>query len=374
VGYWLLFLRAWPPFESSFEYTTNLKLFVAYLSYPFCPSLVVLGLIGATIIWRSGRRDAAVLLLTLGMLLFYARNLATPKHIIVIVLPLAISAGFLIHRLGRALKTAAFASIAFWWVFSVTPYGLFGPERGKFWPVPSVDGPIPTGAYATFYPLAGRGFFQHRYRHEISSCAQLIDAIHGREDSVTVLGAFNFQSMAYASVMRGLAAPKPPGLKQSYFDLPKQRSGEFWMIQRSYLWLANMKPALRTQLEAWLEEGRIRATVDSPQPFPEVVEVGPTVPIGYDRALGQRILFLNRHTNGRGVFPLLSFVEEYQATSWVSAGTGRYLAAKRGMTPLYADEQFAAFGQPVEGAIIMGLSLPGAYYGERDPRGGVYVH
>src|SRR5690606_20452971 len=100
---------------------------------------------------------------------FYASNLASPKYIASLVFFVTIPAADVLARStwrARSLALVAFASL---WIVSVSPRGISGPNQGALWYLPTVDGPCPTGSYATFYNRTRRGFYQFKQVDHIDS-------------------------------------------------------------------------------------------------------------------------------------------------------------------------------------------------------------
>jgi len=66
------------------------------------------------------------------------------------------------------------------------------------------------------------------------------------------------------------------------------------------------------------------------------------------------------------IFETPYFVADYRSTSWVPTGRAAELAPAA--EPIYQDDEFAAFDQPVEGATVYGYVWPAKYYRMKSPR------
>lgn len=356
---WLLILRRLPVGETSFPLNFSPKVMAAYTVYPFCPSIVLLAGAGWLVLFRKARARALLLLLLLIPLGFYFKNLSTPKYILPFAVGYAVAAGVLITAIPIWARSLSFLSIAFWWCVSLSPFGIHSGNRGAYWYLPTDDGPIPTGSYFSFYQNIRTGFFQERYNSEINSIRAASRHYSG---SPNLQGYFNHQSGALVSIENGnyevkkLASASLEGFSEKT-DTP------YVMILTSYLRTDPLRPADLEQFRKWLGEGRLKAPIQSNEPFPPFIETGPLIPAGTDHELGKRILFALDHSLGRGYQPRSVFVKDYTATSWVRTDSQPNLQGY-----VYADSQFTAFPNSTENGVVYSMVMPMRYYQEKDPR------
>ena len=365
VVYWAVFIRTTRIGPTEFEWGTNLKLVAAFLTYPFCPSVVILGFVSLCILPFSRRKDVLLYLLLLVPLAYYIRMLSSPKLVIGLSLFFGVPALIALNRPTRSLlRWAITFSILFWWVVSVSPYSISGPAAGPYWFVPSTHGSLPTGAYLGFYAKARQGFYQEMYNGEITSSERLADYLIHTKADVFVFGRFNWHFLYLALVEQGQFERVRAVLKGDIVDLSKNTdSRPIVMVQRGYLCVDQMTKSSRQQLTQWLQAGQIKALDDFTGPFPELIEVGQSVATRTNLELGGRILFMQNQHGGHGAAPSKYFLRSFKPICWLD----KKQAAETDLVALYDDSKFSALTSPVSGGRIWRLYLPAPYFRERNP-------
>jgi hypothetical protein len=362
---WLLLVREIPESPLSFDFKTNWVLMAAFLSYPFNPSIVIIAAIGWLAIWKLNPRYAIVHLLLVLPLVFYFRNLSSPKYVIVFILFYAIPAALLLSRAAWYVRACGVAAILFWWVVGLSNFGIFGPDRAALWYVPTADGPIPTGGYVKFYERAREGFYQTKQQERIALTSKLAEAGQIIGSDVRVLGQYDTISEPYVRVHRRRAGQEfdpvvPP--------LAKEGDTKFVMVRTGYVGLGRFAPKWVETIRAYLDKGQVRpvfADEAQAKPFPDVVEIGEQVPEGTNRALGRRIAFLQDYYQGHMAFELPEFIADYAATSWTVSPKQATDASNR----IYKDDEFIGFDREESGARqLLGFPWPARIYNFRAPR------
>ncbi len=365
LAFWIIFIRELPPQNFSFEYHTNIKLLIGFLTFPFNLSILLIG--GSAFIWllyRHWQEWGIYLWLTLP-LLFYILNLSSPKYIISLAFLFGLPSVWLLQQLQPLYKTALISLILIWWFVSITPYGLKGPTDGAFWYLPTDDGPAPTGAYFAFFQNAHSGFYQERYLPEIEGVADAIQYMSQNDEDALLLGRFNPHFYNLELVSRQLWAEKsqyPWVISQ----LPSETNDHIIMMQRSYLHLGFLEEPTKSKIRNWLENGQITAvSSDKNSPFPSLIQLGDNLSAGTDTALGQRILFMADYYGGHKTIPSTRYIPAYRSLCWL------HIEEYNGLTPArYQDNDFVAVAADIPNCIIFNATMPYIYYGEADPRPG----
>jgi hypothetical protein len=252
------------------------------------------------------------------------------------------------------------ACIAFWWIFSLSNFGFFGPTTGPYWYLPTADNAIPTGSYLTFYRKMSGDFYVQRYQSELSYVDQAVVRLCAAppQEPQVLWGTFNFHSLFYVTMKRGRLSDYT-----SYFSwnpdliLPQDPRTRIFMIQTSYLWPKVLPPAEHDKFVEWLKEGRVREVIGDGGPFPPMVEIGPLVPARTGDELGKRILFAEQYYLGSLSMPRNEMIADYGTLSWVR----RDQAQGNSFTPIYSDGDFAAYDEVMNGGRVFGLHFPKQY-------------
>lgn len=356
---WLLLVRENSLVSPKFtDWETNLLLVAAYLSYPFNPSVVLLAAIGWLLLCKNKRSYAAVHLLLLVPIVFYAQNLASPKYVIVLTLFYAIPAAYLFARTTIPIRTAGVAAVLVWFVFGISNFGIFGPRQAALWYVPTMDGAIPSGGYINFYGLARQGFYQAKQNESVAVAKNLLASFETLGPDVRLGGDFPWISLAINRVERRRAG-KDPFVPEP--AIAKTGDTKFVMVSWGVVGIDRSVVDLKGKVLKFLEQGQIRPLPPTENAaFPDVVEVGEQVPAGTNIELGKRFLFMHKYYHGYRAFHLPSFIEPYAATSWFPVNKVPQIAGLP--TPIYEDDHYVAFDVDVPGAEYLGLQWPARYH------------
>jgi hypothetical protein len=322
--------------------------------------MVVIGGIGALLLLLRRTKEGLLNLLLLLPLLVYFNDLYSPKYIIVMSLFYIVPVAWILLTTRAWVRSLIIASIAFWWVFSISNFGFFGPQQGPKWYLPTADNAIPTGSYLTFYDHVRKGFYQQRYESELASLDKAVAYLCAKppQEPQILWGIFNMHLLYYVAAQQGHFDDY-----HSYFDwntdikLPDNPQTHIYMIQPSYLWLKVFPPDSRAKFDEWVKEGRLREVIGDGGPFPTLIEIGPLVPAGSNTELGKRILFADEYYLGSLSSPRREMIEAYATLGWVPRQQFSGDVSKA----VYADNSFVALNQAVEGARIFGSHFPKAY-------------
>jgi hypothetical protein len=366
--HWLFFLRSFPPSSSELYVIGHhiiIKFFVATLLYPFCPTIVLLGL-GALAFYLVIKRQKEVLILTLLALPlgYYFNQLSSPKFIISFALFYGIPAAIALSRMKFLFKTATVLGIGIWWVLSVTPYGgITGPSQGPLFFFPTADGRYPTGSYLTFYDKVRRGWFQERYLAEYRGAKKAVQYIKTSNNKARLYGNFNSHFLILALVEEGFYDWSGENWPWDINSLPIRPKTQILMMSRSYLRSGAIDKQQWEKISEWLRNGQIRPICDEDSPFPLVIEIGDTVVSGTNYDLGKRILFLNTYCKGNGAIETSYYSSLFFATSWVR----KEAAVSLKELPIYTDKEYYCFSSYVPGGTLWRMPMPYMYFNERAP-------
>lgn len=356
---WLLLLRRLPQGETSFVMNFSPKIVAAYLVYPFCPGIVMLAVVGWVMLFRQNYKKALLLLLLFVPLIFYIKNLSSPKYILPLAVGYAVSAGILINSLTSWKRYISVIPIVFFLGVSLSPFGIYTGSKGAYWYLPTDDGPLPTGSYLSFYQKVREGFFQERYNTELNNIRVAASHYAGTPN---LQGYFNPQSGTLVAIERGDFQHPETLTSANLKGFSGSMNAPYVMISVSYLCTNKMERAAEMKFREWLSEGRVRSPVTTKFPFPPIIEIGPLIPIDTDQELGKRILFALDYSSGVGYLPRSRFVTDYLATSWMVGGPELQSEV------LYSDSKFTAFKSHVANGAIYSSVMPFRYYAEKDPR------
>jgi hypothetical protein len=251
------------------------------------------------------------------------------------------------------------------WFVAVTPFGVFGPARSVFWYVPSDDGPVPTGGYLAFYSKVHQGFYQRRYDQEHEQIVKAMPILAREPQGADLIGYLNHQSFRLWAVENqrwdwSFGKMPFPFWDPDLIDDEAHRAK--FMIKTSYLYPFKQIPAARASIDHFYQEGRVKApSVAGPQdPFPDLIQIGRFVPPGSDTNLARRILFINDYDGGNQSLRRDSFLRDFKGVSWIThadfLNRGTQLPK-----PVYVDDEWVCFSEPVAGAIYYSLRFPPAY-------------
>lgn len=373
---WTLLVRHLPVDDASktFAFNFNPLLAVAYFTYPFNPSVVLVGGLGWLLLWKIRRPYALVHLLLLIPAAYYFRHLSTPKYIIWMLIFYGLPAAVLLQHVRRSFQIAIVAFIAFWAVFGVSNYGVFGPAQASLWYVPTADGPCPIGGYLDFYRREHRGDYQSKQQAYLDQMRELVARGHQPNDEFRVVGHWAHVALSFLGAAGELGDAQSRRQWEDFAAASLKRGGDLndngqrlLMSQTGYSDLSHTTEEFAAQVRDWLSKGQVRAHLPSEgELIPLWIEIGASVPENENPILGQRLLrFLELYQN-QMVFPQQQFVGAYKSTAWVPASRASELAEAG--EPVYQDAEAAAFDRPVEGAELYGFPWPERYYRMKSPK------
>ncbi len=356
--YWLIFVRTIPS-EAAFPWIIDWRIFAVYLLFGFGPVVFIMAVFG---FFKANQRRWLLPLSTIVPLFYYFRDLGSPKYILGLALGTTLCAAWLIAASGRALKTVFVIAALFFWFFSITPFGLFGPSRGGHWVAPAGHGPVAFGSYLSFYEHIRDGFFGTRYA-ALEKTWELVLRSHALDPRpMRLIGSSDDHMLNLVCEQHGLARSTIP----LTIDLPGDYMNEparFVMLFNGYTRLSYLTaPGAEALVRGWLAAGQVAQLPgdDSQAALPSIVEVGPTVTTG-SKELGQRILFADSYAKSSGLAPLQYFTVDYGAFCFVPA-------ASHPASPLYTDADFAATTHCPANAVIWGNWWPSVYYRQHADR------
>ena len=360
---WLALLRAIPSTSTTFPWDTNWKLLVSYLSYPFNPSVTVIAVVGLILLFRAKPRYALMHLLLLAPLVFYFRNLASPKYITALVLFYAFPAAYLLQSSGARVRVGLAAAVLIWTVVGVSPFGIFAPSQASLWFVPTVDGPLPIGGYIDFYGRSRAGFYQAKQREYLAQAEILLRAAQKLPPDVRLLA--HYSANAFPLVLLELnrkSAERP-------FIMPPKATDDddrLLMTRLDYITFSKSFPGREARMTGWLKKGQVRSVLaENVDALPAVIEMGEQVPVGSDPNLGRRILFATEYYRGFKIFELPQFIAAYRTTSWLARD--RTLKIPADWKPIYTDQHFLGFDGDVGGDQRFGYPWPARYFNLKAP-------
>jgi hypothetical protein len=367
VAYWAAFLRVniFAILAADVPPVYSAKLRLAYLVYPFCPTVVVLGLVTFAALLVRGRKVALPLLLLVPVFLYFWPKLASPKYLAALAFFYGIPACLALQKSRPALKAACLACVAAWWVAAASPLGVYGPIAGANAILPSWGGTYPTGSYAAFYWNSRRGFYQERFAQDMAAGEEVARRLIATNGQIEIVGGVNPHYVTEPLVRMGREDLRFTPAAESWGrkDWPHGGDRPVVMTQRGILTVRDLPQETITTMRRFLLAGRVKALDSTRGPFPMLVEIGETVPEGTDFSLGRRILFGQEYWEGQGAIPSHWFSLPYRPLSWMPAG-----AIRSAREPLYADAQFVAVDVPEAGACIFHTRYPFALYGMQDSR------
>ncbi|MEM9185685.1 MAG: hypothetical protein AAGB00_04230 [Planctomycetota bacterium] len=361
---WAALVRAIPNPSTTFGFKNNLKLVVAYLTYTFNPTVVLLLVPGYWLLAKRHGRYALAHLLMLAPLPFYlADRFSSPKYVLMLAVFYSLPVAYLLQRASRWGRAAIVSAILVWVVAAVSPFGVFGANGGSVWYVPTADGPIPTGSYAAFFGKARAGVYQAKQRQHIAVAEALMEYNASAAPETRIIGYTPRVVYPYAELVRSRAG-KPTSKGGPLFRDRDASATSLVSPRTGYLRMLWLKDEDDQRYRSWLEQGRVRGVLsDASAVFPRLVEIGEAVPEATDPDLGRRVLWIDERFGGYLVCELPSYVNEYDSLSWVPADR----VGEIDLTPVYQDARFAAYEQEVEGAEYFGYVWPRRYFSFQHP-------
>jgi hypothetical protein len=366
---WLLLLREIPEGPTSFEWSLNLKLIAAYFTYPFNPSIVLLGAIGWLLLVKQRPAYAWTHFLLLLPVAFYIRNLSSPKYVICLMLFYGVPAAYLLDRVRNSLRLVMVAAVALWFFAGISPFGIFGPTAASLWYVPTSDGPCPIGGYVAFYARAHKGVYQVKQVEHIAQARDFVEFAKNSDGHYWIAGHWPIGSFPLLRALGEFGTPEQEARVEKIRNAPGSQGGEqpndgsqLLVFRSGYLDLSSMHTGMQELVRAWLTKGQVRPVgPGASQPLPTLIELGSHIPEGENGMLGKRLLFAIDYFKGHMAFEQPEFIAPYRATSWAAPGT------KADVEPIYRDEQVAVFDRPVENAKVFSYPYPSRYFEQKSP-------
>lgn len=373
---WGLIVRQLPIGDASatFVFAFNPMLAVAYFTYPFNPSVVLMAAVGWFMLWKRHRNYALVHALLLVPAAYYILDLSTPKYIVWMLVFYGLPAALLLQYSRRAVQCAAVGLICIWAFAGISNFGVFGPTQASLWFVPTADGPCPIGGYLNFYRLAHRGDYQLKQQAYIDQMRDLVDRGHEPDDGYRIVGHWARQTLPLLGALGELGAPDSRQEWERFSaesirlggDL--QDNGQSLLMSLSgYTDLSHTSEEFAAQIRDWLAKGQVRAyRPREKEIIPLWIEIGSHVPQGEDTVLGKRLLSFLDYYQNQMVFPQTHFVQPYKSTSWVANADRR--DDGNSAQPVYQDAEVAAFDLPIENAQYFGYPWPEKYFRMKSPK------
>jgi hypothetical protein len=354
-SYWALVVRSVPT-EAAFPWIIDWRLFAVYLLFGFGPLVFALAVFG---FFRQSKKRWLLPLTTGVPLLFYFRDLGSTKYILGLAFGTTLCAAWTIAASGRWFKVFAVAASVFFWFFSVTPFGVFGPSRGGLWVAPAGHGPVVFGSYLSFYQHVHDGFFGSRYGALQETWRIVLRSLAIDPRPMRLIGSSDDHMLNLVCEEHGIARAGVPLTIDLSGDSVREPL-RFVMLFNGYSRLSYLThPGSEALVRQWLAGGQVTPLPgdESGQALPYIVQIGPTVAHG-SKELGQRILFADSYAHGGGIAPLQHFTADYGAFCFVPLSS-------QPLTALYRDSAFAATQSCSGGDLIWGNWWPSIYY-QRD--------
>jgi hypothetical protein len=363
--FWCVFIRIVPQ-VSPLLYSASLQYRAAVLLYASCPSVLLISVLTVLGYFTRRLRNALFLILACLPMLFLP-GIFTHKHLFISSLAIVVPAAIAVARSRLWLRCVLLGSIGMWCLFSVSPFGVYGPVRGADIFVPTSDGPAPTGAYLGFYYNAKRGIYQEKYADEIYCVERGMDALVASGFRARMLGNFN----------RHFALPyfyelgRPDWIDREGKQrlqtgplMPVPEDVKMFVIRSSYLRSNYLSAEMNNQMDAWLNAGKVRIVdIGDSDVFPAVIEVGDAIPENTEGILGKRILFARAHDEYQGMFQTRLDSAAFKPLFWVASDQTKDITA----SPVYSDAHFSAYTAPVPGASLWRLERPAVLLRYADP-------
>jgi hypothetical protein len=351
-SYWALVVRSIPT-ETAFPWIIDWRIFAVYLVSGFGPLVFALAISG---FFRQSKKRWLLPLSTAVPLLYYFRDLGSPKYILGIAFGTTLCAAWALAASGRLFKLLVVAASLFFWFFSITPFGVFGPSRGGHWVAPAGHGPVVFGSYLSFYQHVHDGFFGFRYGALQKTWGIVLHSLVLDPRPLRLIGSSDDHMLNLICEEHGIARASVPLTIDLSGDSILQPL-RFAMLFNGYSRLSYLThPGSETLVRQWLAGGQVTplAGDESGQALPYIVEIGPTVKHG-SKELGQRILFADSYAHGGGLAPLQYFTPDYGAFCFVPLSSQPPVA-------LYRDSDFTATQSCSGVGLIWGNWWPSIYY------------
>lgn len=306
------------PTGGAFDYNFSLKQTGAYLVYGLGLFLAIPAFLG---LWAQFQRNWLFSLLWIVVAahaLAYVQMFSSPKYALPLFFVGILFASFGLFEIWKRTKFAALTLLIVPWFVSVTPFGIKLGQTGAFYVIPTDDGPMPSGAFASFYKLCREGFFQQRYVDEEKQIEKAMRLCKSLEKAM-VVGFFNQQTPMLIGARKG-----DFDFARSFWpnpnNLPTDASTNVIMIKTSYLHPRRMSPEMRNWFGKKLDSSSIIPLTAEDDPFPDVIMVKDGLNPHGDLELSSRIKRLFELGGVEQWLERPFFIEEFKGTSWRKVG------------------------------------------------------
>lgn len=350
--YFFLFIRQTGqlPAMASLD-STHLKLFLSYWLYPFCISLVGLSIASFFKLYKTGHKRVLVFfaLLALPHAIMYSTVLVGPSLIFPFAIVVFLAAGWLSQKLQWKGLALLVLLVAPWWFFSFTPYGIKASE-GKYYYLPSADGPISTGNYLGTREMIRKGQYQYRFVSELNGAISMarLSYLMDRKP-VILLGYTDVYHFVNNYFVR----------ENLYFSSSLNREmldTALVVVQaKDYTRLSIFPEESRAIVKEYLNKGYVKYTYSDRKPFPYLLQLNDTIPP--NKMLGRRILFLDSLYNSSGAVLMNDFIAPYRPSSWISTKKAHTVDT----APIYQDSLWTGYDMFIDGAEIRSAWMPIEY-------------
>jgi hypothetical protein len=326
ASFYTLLLGA-APLAANFDYKFNLLQTGAYLAYGLGIFLVPAAATGLFVQFKRNWLLGLLLLAVASHALLYTWMFSSTKYVLPLFLVTAIFSAIGLTAIRARYPIAAIVLLAAPWLFSITPFGVKWGEAGALYFVPTDDGPLPSGAFLSFYRLVNGGFFQQRYLDEEEQVRKTVALLPELGD-VTVVGFFNPQTPMLVGAREGdfhLAERFPPNPSQP----PESAGQDVVMIKTSYLYPRRMSPEVQAWFREALNSGSVTPLTDEDSPFPDAIMISNAAgPAQGDKGLVSRIFRLLALGKGEQWLERSAMLPVLSGNAWVKRN-GVWTAAEK---------------------------------------------
>lgn len=365
--YWVILLRSFTLDLGGHigQYNFSPKILLAFLSYPFCIAVVLLGLAGNFLLFYEHRSKALVNILLLLPLIYYANILTSPKFIILLCLFYGIPAALFLSRVNIKIKVISFLLIAVCWFLSISPFGIKFSDA-QHWVIPASDGSIPTGGYFAFYKSARAG--------ETSDQLQLRELLETGKEVFAYIQKFpgdylfSFDTFNERLFLYELITESEKGFKNALKDFRYQSwspelssklqnsTNKILLIRKSYLQNSDF-------VNKFLNSGQVRNPPQDDSILPRFIEIGQSIPVGYNTDLGKRILFVSNYFDGNVPIPSRKSQVFKKSLCWIEHSK----TLKSAESPSYSDTNYSLYSSLNNSQCkYLNSDYPVVYYGEKN--------
>jgi hypothetical protein len=341
VAFYAILLRS-APAASTFDHKFNLLQTGAYLAYGLGIFLVPAAATGLFVQFKRNWLLGLLLLAVASHALLYTWMFSSTKYVLPLFLVTAIFSAIGLTAIWARHSFAVVVLLIAPWLLSVTPFGVKWGQTGALYFVPTDDGPLPSGAFLSFYRLVNEGFFQQRYLDEEEQVRKTVALLPELGD-VTLVGFFNPQTPMLVGAREGdfhLAERFRPNPAQP----PESADQRVVMIKTSYLYPRRMSPEVQAWFHEALKSGLVRPLTDEDSPFPDAILIsrhGCEVPEA--KELIARISHLLAMGNDEQWLERSALLPELSGTAWTKRD-GAWTSLKKPTS----DAKFYSLKSPME--------------------------